>query len=245
VSLAIIYVNSKDENGRYVKEAANSANSFRGYIPDAKYYLYTNYLSTDYDTQAFDEIVQTEFYVPEKLKNRVHLNGQMIVKHKAMLELKEDYILYLGADTYALKPDVKELVKLLDKFDLALTHAPIRINTEIDNTSIPEVSKCFSEMNCDLILYKNTIEVRDLIGKWKEAYLDDLFSHPHDQGSFRYLVYNSNLRVYILPPEYNYREHLYREDTIILQNRFSLQSYLNKKGESLNFITKIKNIFNF
>ncbi|MEH6713500.1 MAG: hypothetical protein V7733_20035, partial [Paraglaciecola polaris] len=110
---------------------------------------------------------------------------------------------------------------------------PVRINVELGNTSIPEVPVAFPELNCDLILYRNSPQVRKLLSQWAELYLEDKFGHPHDQGLFRYLVYNSALRLCVLPPEWNYREHMYRDDTVILQNRFALSDYVNPKKSVL------------
>ncbi|QDV43227.1 hypothetical protein Enr13x_30820 [Stieleria neptunia] len=230
MSLAILYVNSKDSDAKYVKEAVKSAVSFREHLPDARYYLYTNFEGDEPGLAVFDEVVQRDFIVPDQFKNRVHLNGQMFVKHAAMLDLEEDNVLYLGADTYALKDDVAELERVLERFDIAAAHAPVRINTEIGNSSIPEVPKAFPELNCDLILYRNSPDVRSFIEKWKSAYFEDMFSHPHDQGTFRYLLYLSNLRLCVLPAEYNYRGHAFREDTVILQNRYALQQYIASNG---------------
>ncbi|MFQ3189779.1 MAG: hypothetical protein ACI936_000905 [Paraglaciecola sp.] len=84
----------------------------------------------------------------------------------------------------------------------------------------------FPEFNCDLILYNNTQAVKDFIKSWADAYLDDMFSHPHDQGTFRFLLYNTSLRIATLPPEWNYRLDLYRKDTVILQNRKKSYEYL-------------------
>jgi hypothetical protein len=168
----------------------------------------------------------------------------MIVKHKAMMSLSEDKLLYLGSDTYALKPDVKYIWSILDRFDMAVTHAPIRINTEIGNTSIPELPTCFPEMNCDVILYNNTKKVMETIKKWSIDYLNDKFSHPHDQGTFRHCLYNSDLRFYILPPEYNYRGSNIRDDTVILQNRFILDKYIDFYEHKKNYDIESK-IINF
>ncbi|WP_339899589.1 hypothetical protein [Paraglaciecola polaris] len=231
-SLAVLYINSHHKDGFYVKEANASAKSFKKYLPNAKYYLYTDYKEKIANCE-FDKVVPYEFYVPEHLQNRVHLNGQMIVKHAAMQQMTEDYVLLLGADTYALKSDVSELPNVLDKFDIAAAHAPVRINVELGNTSIPEVPVAFPELNCDLILYRNSPQVRKLLSQWAELYLEDKFGHPHDQGLFRYLVYNSALRLCVLPPEWNYREHMYRDDTVILQNRFALSDYVNPKKSVL------------
>ena len=237
MSLAVVYVNSRDEGGRYVREAERSAQSFRKYLPDAKFYLFTN-LESEAPISGFDSIVQETFYVPDFLKERVHLSGQMIVKHRALLEVKEESVLYLGADTYALKQDVAELPMILDRFDIAASHAPVRINTEVGNSPIPEVPKAFPELNGDLILFRNTAKVRQVLTQWKQDYLDDRFGHTHDQGTLRHALYMSELRVCILPPEYNYRGHEYREDTIILQNRHALNDYVpGKRG----FVAKVIN----
>ncbi|MBU3017174.1 hypothetical protein KO519_05610 [Paraglaciecola agarilytica] len=231
-SLAILYINSHHKDGFYVNEANASARSFREYLPDATYYLYTDYDGA-IDNCEFDEVISCEFYVPDHLKNRVHLNGQMIAKHKAMQELTEDYVLLLGADTFALKSDVTELPRVLEQFDIAAAHAPVRINVELGNTSIPEIPIPFPELNCDLILYRNSPAVKELLSDWAKLYLEDKFSHPHDQGLFRYLVYNSSLRLCVLPPEWNYRGQTYQQDTVILQNRFVLDDYINPKKSLL------------
>ncbi|WP_417737612.1 hypothetical protein [Rosistilla oblonga] len=226
MDLAILYVNSKDADGKYVKEAASSASSFRAHLPDAKYYLYSNMEVPSELAGQFDHVVQCDFHVPEFLQGRVHLNGQMIVKHAAMLELQEGSVMYLGADTYALRDVVSELPEVLDRFDIAAAHAPVRINTELGNSDIPEVPKAFPELNCDLILYRNNAEVREFLRTWQRSYLEDQFAHPHDQGTFRYHLYTSGLRVCTLPPEYNYRGRAFREDTVILQNRYALDQYI-------------------
>jgi len=237
MSFAILYVNSHHEGEKYIAEANKSAASFKAFLPNAKYYLYTDIENpnSDYITN-FDEVRTTNFSYPEFMCNRVHLNGQMVAKHRAMLELKEDIVMYLGADTYALKEAVSELPEILNNFDIALAHAPLRINTELGNSVIPEVACAFPEYNCDIILYNNKDKVRDFLSKWQQSYLADDFSHPHDQGTFRYHICFSDLRLATLPPEYNYRGNEMREDTIILQNRFVLSDYIRPPKSFLHKI---------
>ena len=242
MSLAILYINSHHKDGFYVKEANESAKSFRKYLPNAKYYLYTD-LEDLAGIDQFDEIRPGHFYVPDIFKERCHLNGQMIVKHKAMLEMEEDQVLLLGADTYALKEQVAELPNVLGEFDIAAAHAIWRINTSAGNSTIPEIPVCFPELNCDLILYRNNDKVKAFIKDWGEAYLADLHAHQHDQGTFRYLLYKSDLRLATLPPEWNYRGKEFRSDTVILQNRFELHQYLNGKESNKKIYSKIKKIF--
>ncbi|PKG95626.1 hypothetical protein [Paraglaciecola sp. MB-3u-78] len=234
MSLAVLYINSHHRNGFFVREANESAKSFRKYLPDAKYYLYTDAKDLD-GIDQFDEIRDAEFYVPEFLKNRCHMNGQMIVKHRVMQEMSEDKVLLLGADTYALKDGVAVLPDLLDNFDIAASHAPkTRIVPSHTHGLIPELPVAFPEFNCDLILYNNTQAVKNFIKSWANAYLADMFSHYHDQGTFRFLLYKTNLRIATLPPEWNYRLDLYREDTVILQNREKLHEYLQSQKQPTN-----------
>jgi len=238
MSLAILYINSHHESGTYVREANESAKSFRKYLPDAKYYLYPDYDNLE-GVDQFDEIRQADFYITDFMHDRVHLNGQMIVKHRVMQEMTEDQVLLLGADTFALKEQVQELPRLLDNFDIAAAHAIFRINTSIGNTSIPEIPVCFPELNCDLILYRNNEKVKSFIKSWADSYLSDHFSHTHDQGTFRYHLYKSDLKLATLPPEWNYRGDEYRSDTVILQNRDELAKYLAPKVEKqLSWIKK-------
>tara|TARA_B100000780_G_scaffold278588_2_gene252660 strand:- start:5184 stop:5927 length:744 start_codon:yes stop_codon:yes gene_type:complete len=237
--MAILYVNSHHSDFKYVAEANKSAASFKQYLPNAKYYLYTDKAIKDPTlVSEFDEVRVTDFSYPDFMKDRVHLNGQMVAKHRAMLELEEPIVMYLGADTYALKNSVSSLPKLMEKFDIALAHAPVRINTELGNSPIEDVPECFPELNCDIILYRNNEGNKELIRRWAESYLNDEFGHPHDQGPFRYYLYHSDLRLYVLPPEFNYREFEFRADTAILQNRFVLHEYLEPQPQG--FLSKIK-----
>jgi len=242
MSKGIIYINSSHENLKYVKEAEESAKSFKKYIPDAEYILYTD--ATSFKSEVFDEVRETNFDMPEILHNTDHKNGQMVAKHRALLESKYDKTMYLGSDTYALTNDVGSLFDLLDRFDVAASHAPWRINTTAGNTSIPEIPVCYPEFNCDVVLYNNNEKIMEMLESWKDMYLKHEFQHPHDQGAFRYLMYFSDLGIATLPEEYNYRGKSWRKDTVILQNRDLLPEYLNPSRNRVNsgtsLITRIK-----
>jgi hypothetical protein len=120
------------------------------------------------------------------------------------------------------------LFRLLDRFDIAVAHAPLRINTGIGNSPLPHVPPCFPEFNCDLVLWRRNEGTIELLRKWEQLYLSHELGHPHDQGPFRLLIYESNLRVATLPPEYNYRGPSVRADTVILQRRELLDAYLRQ-----------------
>jgi hypothetical protein len=217
MTLDVLYANSSHGDGKYVREACDSALSFRRFLPDARFVLYTDL--PDFRDDAFDEIVTVPFVVPDSLRDRLHFNGQMLVKITAMLEREADQVLVLGSDTYALRPEVAELPRLMEAFDIAVAHAPHRVNTSMGNSAIPEIPPAFPEFNCDVILFRNTDKVRAALHDWRERYTRDDFQHPHDQGTFRYVMFHSDVRIATLPPEYNYRGWEVRADTVILQRR--------------------------
>ena len=77
--MAILYVNSHHSDFKYVAEANKSAASFKQYLPNAKYYLYTDKAIKDPTlVSEFDEVRVTDFSYPDFMKDRVHLNGQMV-----------------------------------------------------------------------------------------------------------------------------------------------------------------------
>lgn len=235
MGLEVLYANSSHNGGQYIREAVQSARSFRRFLPDARYVLYTDL--AHFTDPVFDEIVTLPFTVPAALKDRHHFNGQMLVKINAMLDRQEERVLVLGSDTYALNPAVRELPELLDHFDIAVAHAALRLAGLMD--LVPQVPRAFPEFNCDLILFRNTQKVRTAIREWRDLYANDEFGHPHDQGAFRYVMFFSDLRIATLPPEYNYRGWEVRNDTVILQRREMLPKYLDGEGLSRRIVRKL------
>ncbi len=223
-SKALIYVNSSHDDHAYVRESQRSAASFRQFIPDATYILHTD--AEGFDGEPFDHVVPTQFHVPDNLAHTIHKNGQMVAKLAALPLATQERVLYLGSDTYALRPAVASIFDLLDRFDIVAAHAPLRINDKRGNSPIPEIPPSFPEFNCDLVLFRNSPEVKDFLRQWRDLYLAHEFGHPHDQGAFRYLAYFSDLRIATLPEEYNYRGKVWRPDTVVLQNRDLLDDYL-------------------
>jgi len=219
---AIIYANSDHDDFQYLKESVISANSFRQYLPDAKFVLYTN--NPDFKNDVFNEIIIRDFIVPAALEGRVHKRGQMLIKHQAMIETKARRNLVLGCDTLAVDAEVANLFDLLDRFDIAAAHAPTRICVPI-----PDVPSAYPEFNCDVILFRRNRGTKRLFKQWKRDYAADRFGHPHDQGVFRYLAYHSKLHIATLPFEYNDRMGMFGQQapdderklqkSVILQNR--------------------------
>jgi|GEM_PF-6552644 hypothetical protein len=106
--------------------------------------------------------------------------------------------LQLDVDTYILA-DLGEVFRVLDRFDMALVHAPVGISMAFD-----DVPRSFPEFNTGVIAYRATQLVQDVLAEWLREY--DTLASPFDQPSFRRVTYRAaGLRIATLPSEYNQR----------------------------------------
>jgi len=221
----VVWVNSSHENSRYVREAERSAKTVRKFVENAEFALVSDKLHDDLDP-IFDFQVPTKFHVPTRLSDKVHFNGQMIAKLSALKQMTWEKNLYLGSDIVALRPSVRGIVRLLDRFDPVVSHAPLRINTNSgEDEKLSALPECFPEMNGDLVAYRRSQSVGLLLSEWERIYSTNTINHAHDQGALRYLVFNSDLKVYIIPPEYNHRGYDFSAQAVILQRREAIPAY--------------------
>jgi len=107
---------------------------------------------------------------------------------------------FLDTDTYLCEP-VPELFELLDRCDIAMAHAPMRVTG-----SVP-VPASFPECNSGVVAYNINERTRSLFSNWEKFYAEQLAStgQPDDQPALRRALWESNARLAILPPEYNFR----------------------------------------
>jgi len=131
---------------------------------------------------------------------------------RAMRNSPYDFTLYLDTDTWLLQP-VPELFELLDRFDVALAHAPWRERYPVD------VPVCFPEFNSGVMAYRN---IDEFFALWEAKFLQDYASREPGAGSgffpsqpaMREALWLSNLRIATLPPEYNWRGDGYAQGPI-------------------------------
>ena len=114
--------------------------------------------------------------------------------------------LFLDTDTFAIKP-LEEIFELLDRFDIAAAAEPARYLYQIAG-----VPAAFPELNTGVVLYRKNSAVLELIQQWDEMYRNEIESkisagvRPwHDQLSFTKVIYDSKLKFFTLPPEFNAR----------------------------------------
>lgn len=107
---------------------------------------------------------------------------------------------FLDTDTY-LCEGVPELFGLLERCDIAMAHAPMRVTGSV------QVPPCFPECNSGVIAYNMNDRTRNLFSLWERFYSDQLAStgQPDDQPALRRALWESDVRLAILPPEYNFR----------------------------------------
>jgi len=175
----------------YLREANNSARSVKEKHEGIKTAIFTDGMYKNLlDESLFDYVIFREKQASTKLE-----------RISCLAESPFEKTLFLDTDTEVIEP-VWELFDLLDKFDLALTHAPHRAFSFPDNLEL----ECFPECNSGLLLYTKNREVLDFFYEWTELFKTDLDRNiTKDQPSLRKALYSSNIRFYILPPEYNLR----------------------------------------
>ena len=115
--------------------------------------------------------------------------------------------LYTDTDT-AVVEDISDVFDVLDRFDIALTHAMRRNYAPRLVKWRIEIPRSFPQFNGGIILYHNIPEVRAFFEQWSEAYRTAGF--PQDQHTLRELLWLSDLRLAVLPPEYNVRYIKYK-----------------------------------
>jgi hypothetical protein len=135
-----------------------------------------------------------------------------LAKVRHLVETPFERTLFLDSDTYCLHP-MPELFGILDRFDVAAAHEAGRFATRweagtevfVRNLDIPE---CFPEYNTGVVAFRRNAEVFRMFVRWemlceeaRRAQIPD----TKDQPSFRHAIYESDLRVAALPPEYNFR----------------------------------------
>lgn len=186
----IIYVAT---GASYVKEAEVSAHSVRRWMPEMPTTIWTD------DPARVSRSLFTEI---RKIENPTF---SFLDRFDPFCETPYAKTLYLDTDTLLLG-SVHELFEILDRFDFACAHGPVR------GTDSPELlADCpaaFVEPNAGVLAYNRKAETIRLFHLWAERYKQQLreFSHrKNDQPALRRVLWESRIKFLTLPPEYNMR----------------------------------------
>ena len=161
-----------------------------------------------------------------------------LVHDRAKLECialsRFDRTLYLDCDTLILKP-LGDFFDIAERFDLALAH-DVRRKSSLVREGFAEVTPyAFPQLNSGVMLYRKTEAMLSFFEAWRSQF----HAHPEikrDQVFLKDLLWSSDLRFYVLPPEFNLRrvtmldawEPLDARATIIHSHR--LLDHLRIKG---------------
>ncbi|MBV7408006.1 putative nucleotide-diphospho-sugar transferase [Maritimibacter sp. DP1N21-5] len=110
--------------------------------------------------------------------------------------------LFLDCDTLVVNP-LGDLWTVLDRFDLALAHDVRRTSALIRQGHRHETPYAFPQLNSGVMLYRRSPAMDDFLAEWLRRYV--AAGGYRDQPILKDLLWESDLRFYVLPPEFNLR----------------------------------------
>lgn len=175
---------------RYIACAQAAAQSVRLHMPDLPIALFTDAARLGIPVgKPFNQVINLE---------SVHHRSKV----DCLMNSPFEHTLFLDADIRVLE-DVSELFDLLERFDIAMTHAHARnrrATRAVWNRALPD---CFPQFNTGVIMVRRNVQTQALLEAWSDSYRTAGFRK--DQVTLRELLWASDLRVATLPPEYNIR----------------------------------------
>lgn len=170
----------------HVEVARRSAASVKASNPSLKTAIWC---AQEDDTTGFD----LSFVIP---------SGLARPKVDLLTETPFDETLYLDNDTIV-RHDLGSLFDLLKKFEICGAHVALWHRPRHNRRWQMDVPESFPEINCGVLLYRSSDRVFDFFRDWSKAFVEAGFSV--DQVTFRSLLWQSDIRFYVFPPQFNKR----------------------------------------
>ncbi|MFZ5964209.1 hypothetical protein ACOXXX_14785 [Thalassococcus sp. BH17M4-6] len=124
-------------------------------------------------------------------------------KFEALLKSRFDRTIYLDCDLVVVA-DLSDVFWLLQKHDIAAAHAPVRNAGFATSCWRTEIPNSFPMINAGVMGVRNSPESRAFLSDCQTALIES--GLPRDQIIVRELLWQSGLRLAVLPPEYNVRD---------------------------------------
>lgn len=178
----------------YTELAIRSALSLRAQCPHARIDLFT------------DKAVETDVF------DQVHISTDSWFRPKidALINSRFEQTVYIDADTLIID-DISDIFFLLQRYDIAVTQDQGRNSKHCREIHSLEFPQSFPTLNGGLIAVNKRPETTALLQAWRDI-LKETGSRK-DQPSLRELLWQSELHIAVLPPEYNVM-HLHWLDSI-------------------------------
>lgn len=111
--------------------------------------------------------------------------------------------LYLDSDA-RVTTDLTDFFRLLEKYEMAGAHVRLREAPKRLKALSADIPRAFPQINCGVMLYKRCANVDHLFAEWRRLYTEGGFTR--DQTPFREALWRSDVRFYVVGPEYNKRD---------------------------------------
>lgn len=204
-SAGILYIAFGDS---FTKEGVMSYLSLRRYMHDVKVCFMTDRTDLLDQHVADDKNLIVTKIQPTHIRSKVDFVSKTPFKRT----------LYLDSDTLVVR-DLSDIFDSLDRFDVALTHDFARKRKKYADI-IPEYAKIpysFSEVNGGVFAYEMNERTEKFLKLWNH-YFYKYYNQTSgwDQVSLRISLWESDVKLYHLPVEFNIRSKAVREK----QDRF-------------------------
>lgn len=180
---------------QFTDEAAASVRSLRRFNSDVHVTLVTDKACT---YAEFDSIQIVDFDSSD-----INWKKGLLYKALALQNSPYERTFFVDTDTYFTE-ECAELFDLLEYNDILIAHSPADVSkVVIDGKKI----EGYHPYNTGVIVYKKTPEVVQLFKDWLTAYQEKFDIYPSDQTPFMEALLKNKVRLYVLLPFYNFREH--------------------------------------
>ena len=190
--IGVIYIAVVKDGGNiekavysHLRMARLTAISLKEMHPGMKMTLFTNLPTEPSDLLLFDDIKTSSG----------PLGNLWAYKHKCLENTPYDRTLHIDADTYVMD-NVSEVFDVLDVFDLAIPISTWYMKN--DNVNIP---MCFPELAGGFFTWMNNDRMKSFFGQISDICREN--DSNNDEWVIKEVLYNSNIRFFILPDEYN------------------------------------------
>ena len=180
-------------NEQYIRASNGLARSVRKVMPDIPIDIHCD----------LPDFLQRDLFDKVEIIEDPHRRSKV----DRMAHTRFDRTLYLDSDIRVVA-DLGDMFGLLDKFDLAIAHAHARNRYETLEHWRKPLPEAFPQYNGGVVLYNSAKpEVMEFMKEWQDAFHESGFHK--DQVTLRELLWDTDLRLHTLPPEYNVRYEKY------------------------------------